>query len=230
MDVILEFNRQKSTTLGDFLLYWEEQKHKLSINTPKVNDAVIITTIHKSKGLEYPVVIVPFLDWSFEPKKDQTMWVRLQENLFQVSDTNPIRKLKTAIVTMKKELEQTPLSTQYELEKEKLFIENVNLLYVAFTRASESLYLLSREDNFADKGNNGRINFLVHQYLMYGQGGQWEEGKTQYIFKQGTAKRTEEKSKLEEVFEIDNFVSTEIHKKFKVKKKRKKEVEKVNSQ
>ena len=65
MDAILEFGTRRSNHLADFLGYWETAKHKISITVPANADALRITTIHKSKGLEYPVAIIPNANWKF---------------------------------------------------------------------------------------------------------------------------------------------------------------------
>src|SRR5690606_3599726 len=58
LDLVLEYSLKNSNNLNNFLAYWDVQKEKLSINTPKDRNAITITSIHKAKGLAYPIVII----------------------------------------------------------------------------------------------------------------------------------------------------------------------------
>ncbi len=134
-EIVLEFSRQQSGAISDFLLYWEEQKNKLCILPPDGLDAVKIYTIHKSKGLQFPVVIVPYASWQMTPKHDSMVWLR--------SDVPPFNKLSAFPVETMKKLGESFFEENYLIEKEAAFMDNVNLLYVAFTRAEEQLYIFS---------------------------------------------------------------------------------------
>lgn len=230
LDVILQFNLQKNATLEDFLEYWEEKKGSLSVNTPKDLQAVTITTIHKSKGLEYPVVIMAFTDWSFHPKVGQTMWVNLppESNIFKATQSG--KSLQTALVPMQKQLDDTPISEQYHNEMQKIFIENVNMLYVAFTRAVWRLHIVSRWDDFSKGANQKRTNFLLFQYLLAKE--MWQEEERTYVLCQGQRPPNQASSSQEEdsAFIIEEFVSTDIfYKKVKPKNSKRTPAERVPS-
>ena len=75
--MVLEYSLNQSNNLNNFLEYWETHKEKLSINSPKNRNAITITSIHKAKGLAYPVVIIPFADWSVEPQRGALLWGNL---------------------------------------------------------------------------------------------------------------------------------------------------------
>jgi ATP-dependent helicase/nuclease subunit A len=134
-DIVYKYVQNYSTSTREFLDYWNEQKHKLSIIPPEGLNAVKIYTIHKSKGLQFPVVIVPYVSWSMKPKSESTIWVK--------SDVPPFNQLNIIPVEMTKKLESSLFETEYKKEIELNYIDNVNLLYVAFTRAEEQLYILS---------------------------------------------------------------------------------------
>lgn len=134
-DVALKFSQTKSTEVKAFLSYWNEQKHKLSILPPDGINAVKIYTIHKSKGLQFPIVIIPYCNWSMKPKPDSTIWLKNSES--------PFDKLNAFPVSMTKKMENSFFSDEYNKELEANYIDNINLLYVAFTRAEEQLYILS---------------------------------------------------------------------------------------
>ncbi len=181
LDVVLEFSTQRGSHLADFLEYWETQKDKISISAPSDPNAITVQTIHRSKGLEYPIVIIPYADWEFVPSaKRDTMWVNLEPsealgvssweaaNVEAGETIEFIEKkfLKTGSVRVTSALEQTPdaIATQYREEYERVFVENLNLLYVAFTRPTRRLYVLAKGDNFEKIKNPRRISYWLYQY------------------------------------------------------------------
>ncbi|WP_419787698.1 UvrD-helicase domain-containing protein [Pseudodesulfovibrio sp.] len=107
-------------SLSAFLEYWENQSGEEKVPLPENIDAVRIMTIHKSKGLEFPVVIVPFHNWKVQPDKD-----------YAVRRINGLRLL----TRMRK-----PLGAPYFASLGRAVREQLNLLYVAWTRAREELY------------------------------------------------------------------------------------------
>ncbi|EAY28250.1 UvrD-helicase domain-containing protein [Microscilla marina] len=213
LDLVIEFNLQKNTTLTDFLEYWEDKKDVVSVNTPKDQDAITITTIHKSKGLEYSVVILPFAEWEYTPKRNSTMWINLPREEFTFKHSS--NYLSTSIVQVSSKLAETLVADQYHDEIEKTFIENVNLLYVAFTRAVDRLYIFTRLENFASKKPPKRVSTLMHQYLLNRQF--WEEGNATYPIEMGEPKAQGEATEEDEdkYFYIDELISTDIHKRVK---------------
>src|SRR5690606_20935556 len=74
LDFVLEYSMQNEYNLQRFLEHWDTQKEKLSISSPEGVDAVQLMTIHKSKGLEFSVVIIPFADWGDRMKVDK-FWI-----------------------------------------------------------------------------------------------------------------------------------------------------------
>ncbi|MFN8343534.1 MAG: UvrD-helicase domain-containing protein [Spirosomataceae bacterium] len=187
LDVVLEFSTLRGSHLSDFLDYWETQKDKISISAPSDPQAITVQTIHRSKGLEYPVVIIPYADWDFVPSaKRDTMWVNLDPTddlciAFEVQEpekdmlkqATETKWLKTGSVQVKSDLERTTKSVaaQYREEQERVFVENLNLLYVAFTRPTQKLYVLAKEEDFEKGKNQKRVSYWLHQYLEGVQGG-----------------------------------------------------------
>ena len=109
LDVALEFSLKESTHLADFLAFWEQKKEKLSISTPATLDAVTVTSIHKAKGLEYPVVIVPFANWKFSHHAKALLWTDLRP-LHPESPFFGTSKLASAAFFLKEDLSRTVLA------------------------------------------------------------------------------------------------------------------------
>ncbi len=107
-------------SLSGFLEYWKEKSGEEKVPLPENIDAVRIMTIHKAKGLEFPVVIIPFHNWDVRPDKNFTVRRHKEHRL---------------ITPMKKGLGKPYLTSLGRAVREQL-----NLLYVAWTRAREELY------------------------------------------------------------------------------------------
>lgn len=107
-------------SLAGFLEYWDEKSGEEKVPLPENIDAVRIMTIHKSKGLEFPVVIVPFHHWNVRPDKEFHVYKHAGQRLL-----TPMKK---------------GLGKPYQTSKGRAVREQLNLLYVAWTRAREELY------------------------------------------------------------------------------------------
>ncbi len=146
LDVVLEFQTKKSTHLTDFLQFWEQKKNVLSISTPEGQNAVTVTSIHKAKGLEYPVVIIPYCNWTMDTGVYSEIWADLPKEIEFKSTL--ITSLKTSPLRITTKLAETVIASQYHAEKEKTFLESLNMLYVALTRPTDRLYLVVKKDTF----------------------------------------------------------------------------------
>lgn len=155
-DVVFNYTQQYSNSTREFLEYWEEKKEKLSIIPPEGIEAVTIFTIHKSKGLQFPVIIVPYADWSMKPKPQSTIWVS--------HDATPFNNLQAFPIGMVKKIEQSLFNDAYHRELELNYIDNINLLYVAFTRAEEQLYIFPTKE---EKSNDEEPPQNVSRLLKY---------------------------------------------------------------
>jgi ATP-dependent exoDNAse (exonuclease V) beta subunit len=168
LDEVLTFNQKRSGHLSDFLLYWESVREKISVEGDSRN-AVSIQTIHKSKGLEYPVVIIPFANWDVTPNSRGTIWLDLSgvksDLLAHQLGTGEITRLTSAPVHPKSDLKKTPgiVADQYTEEVTRTFLENMNLLYVAFTRPTNRLYIISEaKKDFDKKGDATKSSTIAH--------------------------------------------------------------------
>ena len=216
LDVILEFSVKKSNNLPEFMEYWETKNDQLSINTPKDWNAITVTTIHKSKGLEYPVVIVAFADWSLCINSKSFLWINLSKLNYQPNSFSA-SKLSHVAVRAVKELENTIFKEDYQAKQANSFIENLNLMYVAFTRAVDRLYILSEdENNLMDKSRSSfKVVDLLYNYLD--QKHLWNELNKNYIIQQGGQKNSESREiKKTQAFLLNNTPTTDWKQKIKI--------------
>lgn len=153
LDKIHEYAAKKDNSILNFIEWWDVKSDKFSIVIPEGVNAVQVMTIHKSKGLEFPIVIYPFADSSVE----------INDDFFWSKDTG-VEKLDAAIIPMSKDLMKTKFATKYEQEIEKSLLDLVNLLYVAVTRPKDRLYIVSKISN--DKtGRKRSINGSIPDFL-----------------------------------------------------------------
>lgn len=177
LEEVFQYSQKKSNVLAEFLAEWEQKKEKLSIVVPDHLDAVQIMTIHKSKGLEFPVVIYPYDLDIFEQNSDQE-WFPVHKQF----EDYPFDNL---LIPMRPKLEQSgevgaDLYHQYRNEKE---FDTINLWYVTFTRAIEQLYVIG-ELKSGKKKLSSSSQFLM-EYLK--EIGRWNEAVTTFQF--GESKR-----------------------------------------
>ncbi|MCJ8166280.1 UvrD-helicase domain-containing protein [Pontibacter sp. E15-1] len=217
LDLVLEYSLKHSNNLNNFLHYWEVQRDKLSINTPKDRNAITITSIHKSKGLAYPIVIIPFADWGTEPVHRSLMWSQLPE---EVSVTG---KLRSVAVNISSKLEKTILAGQYSAEVEKTFIENLNMLYVAVTRPIDRLYLIGNgkdllEERTAARALDGvgrNVSHLLYRFLLHQE--LWEPGRLCYQVANGTAQPRQNAVEKSHTYPLHYLAATDWEQRLKIK-------------
>ncbi len=156
LDVILEYSSKNESDLNSFLEFWSTIKDKASIKTPKGVDAIQIMTIHKSKGLEFPVVILPFLDWQ---SKNSKIWIPLQKD-----EENPFETFYVGINNELKSIKNEAIKSKIDEEENLVQLDEINTLYVATTRAKEQLYMIALKPKESSKSKN--IANYLHEFVF----------------------------------------------------------------
>ncbi|MBK7710330.1 MAG: UvrD-helicase domain-containing protein [Bacteroidales bacterium] len=133
-DYVVSFTGSRSGDRQAFLDWWETTGSGKSVVLPGNQDAMRILTIHKSKGLEFRVVILPFISWNLDHmgSKQPFLWVKPAKSPFSDIGVVPVK--------YSSELTKTWFADSYAEEKHSVFVDNINLLYVALTRAKEVIY------------------------------------------------------------------------------------------
>ncbi|WET00918.1 UvrD-helicase domain-containing protein [Flavobacterium sp. YJ01] len=174
LDIVLERDIRNQAGVSDFLSFWDKNAEKFSIPSPEGNNAVRIMTIHKSKGLEFPVVIMPFADEDYNRKPKDKLWLDTEEIDLGVPK---------ALVDNSSAVESfgESASAVFNLKKQEELLDNINVLYVALTRAEEQLYVISQSLKAKNDGEypNNMASFFI-KFLI--NEGVYDEEKLNYEF------------------------------------------------
>lgn len=133
-DITLGFTSSRNPGIASFLEWWNTEGYKKSVTVPDSQDSMRVLTIHKSKGLEFGIVILPFLSWNLDHKSFHS------NILWAVPQSPPFNRLGIVPLRYSKELSETIFAEQYSDEKLSAYLDNINLLYVAFTRAVNAIF------------------------------------------------------------------------------------------
>lgn len=147
LDKVVDYLNDNSSDLKEFLDYWDETLSSQSI-TSNSNDAIEILTIHKAKGLAGHTVLIPFAGFSFVKNgRDGMIWCNPKD----MSDDSEVKAqlsnlglipIKTAA---SKKVKNSDFKCFYDKELKQMTIDELNSLYVAFTRAKENMFIWSKE-------------------------------------------------------------------------------------
>lgn len=136
---VINFSGSQTADIASLLKWWETEGENLTVSLPEGQNAIKIETIHKSKGLQYNVVIIPFCNWNLPPMAiDNYMWAKSENSYIEL----PNGKDQKIIVSYRKDLEDSFFCKSYLNETVMTSIENFNIFYVALTRAKSELYLM----------------------------------------------------------------------------------------
>ncbi|WP_082014144.1 UvrD-helicase domain-containing protein [Flavobacterium sp. AED] len=174
LDIVLERDIRNQAGISDFLNFWDKNAEKFSIPSPEGNNAVRIMTIHKSKGLEFPVVIFPFAEEDYNRKPKDKLWLNAEEQDFGLPKV--LIDNSSAVEGFGEEA-----SFVYNQKKQEELLDNINVLYVALTRAEEQLYVISNM-NLSNKGEVPKNNMCAFFINYLGSKGEFDEGKLEYEF------------------------------------------------
>lgn len=158
LDLVLDFTNNHGTNIAQFIKWWDETGVKCTISAPDDMDAIRIMTIHKSKGLGFNVIIIPFL------KENLDHYPNMAPNLWCNSGNMPVP------VKYGKSLLDTAFEKEYLNEKLCAYIDSLNTVYVAFTRPKRELIVFAQETKMNKNGYaapSAVADILFAYYLKY---------------------------------------------------------------
>ncbi|NNC70021.1 MAG: UvrD-helicase domain-containing protein [Flavobacteriaceae bacterium] len=197
LDEVLSYSIRKSEGAKGFLEYWHEKKDKLSVVVPEEKNAVRIMTIHKSKGLEFPVVIFAY-DLDIYRELNPKTW-------YPITKKEKFHDFDRLLVNVNKSLENVSDtgSKLYQQRRNELELDNINLLYVTLTRAIEQLYIISEKRTLTDEPKWFSQFFIEYLKAIDRYG----EDQDEYNF--GSKERKSKKDKaLQKSFDSGQFISS----------------------
>lgn len=165
LEAVYNWQNDSANGLAGFLEFWEENRGKIAVISPEDTDAVKIMTIHKAKGLEFPVVIYPYAANKLKGQKTKNnAWVNLE--------SEQLPGLKHGVIKLNAALKDTSFAALYEEEMEKTALDAINIIYVATTRAVEQLFVLTKK--------TAKANGIYEQFLQDNE--RWNDTEEVYQF------------------------------------------------
>jgi ATP-dependent helicase/nuclease subunit A len=199
-DTVIEFSKNHPADIHSFLSWWDEHSDDLALTVSEEQDAIRVMTIHKAKGLQFPVVIIPYCHWSFDHRgmNAQILWCR--------PAMPPFNRISILPVKYSSALRDTDFEQAYHAERFRIYVDHLNLMYVAFTRAMEGLFIfapLPAREKLTDAAD------MIHKVLGGDTGLCWTSGEFGNIGRSGgTGKR--------EQWQIRKLVSHEFSTKLRL--------------
>lgn len=201
-DQLNKYLAENAADIDTFLCEWDEDLYKKTIRSDDI-DGIRLLTIHKSKGLEFENVLMPFCDWRLE--RSSLIWC------IPPADIPPFNKLPLIPIDYnRKSMKETIFWKDYQHEHFQNTVDNLNLLYVAFTRAKNNLFIFGKRNDRATR------SYVIEQCLeelsknlkdAEFQGAK-EDKNTPITFSFGTLvskEKEKENKKSENVFKQDIF-------------------------
>lgn len=153
LDMVYSWEQEETADIANFLQYWQDKGAKLSISNATAEDAITLMTIHKSKGLGFPVVLLPDITWALDENlkgyTENILWC-------PIPDIDEVKCLRVAGVTSvplkyASILQMSYFAKPYFEEKLKNMMDSLNLLYVATTRPKQELHIWIKGEKAVEK-------------------------------------------------------------------------------
>lgn len=168
-DAVIDYLQEHSSDLTSFLNYWNETLCRKTIASGEV-EGIRILSIHKSKGLEFHTVLLPFCDWKMENEtNNQLVWCAPEVKPFNALDLVPVNY--SAVMA------DSIYRKHYLHERLQLWVDNLNLLYVAFTRAEKNLIIWTRDNQ---KNTMSELLAATLPAVAKQTGAEWREEENIY--------------------------------------------------
>ncbi|MBQ3926838.1 MAG: hypothetical protein II706_07615, partial [Bacteroidaceae bacterium] len=207
-DVVEQFCADHQADLASFLQAWDETLCEKTIPNGQ-SDGVRIMTMHKSKGLEFHSVIIPSCSWTIKPKDREVMWCQPQGD--------PYDQMPLLPISVSKAKDDSIFANDRRQEELRTLVDNINVLYVAFTRAKQNLIILtgSKSEEPSAENTKGETEtmeevkidtaqtFLLNAMPEMMERRDMEEGVTQYEYGDIVSTKQETKEEEKNVMECE---------------------------
>jgi len=134
-DAVTDYLKDRSADIPSFLTFWEEELSQKTISAGEGIEGIRAMTIHKAKGLQFHTVLIPYCNWELNPKRNTIVWCGRKEGYYD---------LELLPVSYSEKMKNTVFSEEYRQETALSWLDNLNLLYVAFTRAEQNLIIFGK--------------------------------------------------------------------------------------
>lgn len=187
MDLVFDFSLKPNSNKLAFLEEWEAQKEKTSIPISEEINGVQLMTIHRAKGLEFPVVIFPYADLAIYNEIEPKSWYPLNEEEFE---------FKESLISFNNNVQEYGEAGKeiYQKRRNTLELDNLNLLYVTLTRAEVQLYVFANKPTAINNNEIKTYNQFFGEFLKHNNS--WDDEKMVYEF--GEPQKNNSKQKVSE--------------------------------
>lgn len=151
LDSVVDFMSRYGSNIHHFLKWWDKVGPGLSISSPDNIDAIRVITIHKSKGLQFPCVLIPMFDWNFDQSSIE--WIETAG----FKDKLPKGVAIPPIVPVKRDNKRTLFDNEFKEIARSNIMDTLNKTYVACTRAQYELIIYTE--------NNKELGLQLSQFL-----------------------------------------------------------------
>ncbi len=203
---LLQLSHRNGMGFSEMTDWWNDNKNKLYIQSGEQQNAVRILTIHKSKGLQFPVVIFPKFDTKHP---NQTLWVN-------APNVHPgFTKGLINFTPSKSPKDDDP--EELQTENNKILLDDMNLLYVALTRPEERLYFLTESK---PSSSNSALNAYLYEYFNT-----HHAGLNKFHFGEKVKHVKEEKEETKTVALLDGTRLNAVQPDFRMRETKRKDLE-----
>ena len=170
-DAINNYLKSNSSDINSFITFWENELFERTIPTGEGIKGIRAMTIHKSKGLQFHTVLIPYCTWELNPKFNPVIWCGKKEGVYD---------LELLPVNHTEKMNNTIFSTEYQYETSLSWLDNLNLLYVAFTRAENNLIVLGKYKKSLSTTDAVKSTSDLLQWIAPELDGKWDEKSLHY--------------------------------------------------
>nr|WP_311451312.1 UvrD-helicase domain-containing protein [uncultured Porphyromonas sp.] len=225
LDMLYTWETEQSADIPSFLEYWADGSAEERILTPTNEQACSLMTIHKSKGLGFPVVLLPDLGWELDASThhENILWCSTEG---KETDELPLQEIASLPLKYSRKLYYTLFAREYLEERMNYTFDALNLLYVATTRAKEELHIwLPTSTDGKKKEKNEPLSSIpkdIKALLMEGADGKplWqglpaeviseEQGASEEKYPQLIQRQAIPTSLQENILQVDSIISHPI--------------------